>query len=372
MKKLAIHGGTPAIQAPLPAWPPQVAAIAESVNAALDDGSWGQYHGRPLDQLIERMAGRHGVAHVWPCASGTAAVELALRGCGVRAGQEIVMAGYDFPGNFRSVEAVGARPVLVDVEPAGWTINVSQIRNALSDETGAVLVSHLHGAMLDMSEIDTICREASIPLVEDACQVPGALAGGSPSGTWGSAGVFSFGGSKLLTAGRGGAVITNHADIYQRMKIAAGRGNDAWPLSTLQAAALLPQWELLDDWNACRLTNARRIAESLRGSRIFKTLNLESDADTQPAFYKFPLLLNSSLDREAVIHALQAEGVPADGGFRGFVRRAPRRCRAAGSLEHSLTAAEQLIVMHHPLLLGDEVLIDQVIEGLAKVDQVDS
>ena len=284
------------------------------------------------------------------------------------------MAGYDFPGNFRAIESIGAIPVLVDVEPNGWMIDFDQIDAALSEETGAVLVSHLHGGLLDMQSIKGFCSRAKIPLVEDACQVPGAIVSGQPAGTFGDAGVFSFGGSKLLTAGRGGAVITDSEDIFQRIKIAAGRGNDAWPLSTLQAAALLPQWDLLDAWNARRLTNAERIRESLHSSQIFGTLTLQWDSQNCPAFYKFPLLLDNQQERDPVIVALQAEGLPADGGFRGFVRRAPRRCRAIGPLDYSRQAAEQLIVLHHPLLLGDDPLIEQVIEALHKVEawQTDS
>ncbi len=368
MKQLAIHGGVPAVQSPLPAWPPQVAAIAESVEAALNDGSWGQYHGHPLDELMERMARRHEVRHVWPCASGTVGVELALRGCGVRPGQEVVMAGYDFPGNFRAVEAIGARPVLVDVQSHGWTMDVNQLAAAPPATTGAVLVSHLHGALLDMSTIVGQCRTANMPVVEDACQVPGATISGRAAGTWGDVGVFSFGGSKLLTAGRGGAVITDRQDLYQRIKIAAEHGNDAYPLSTLQAAALLPQWDLLDEWNTQRLQRARRICESLNGSSLFRTIDPSWDDRNRPAFYKFPLMLRAGAERETIIQALRGEGVPADAGFRGFVRRAPRRCRAAGSLAGSQQAAEQLVLLHHPLLLGGAELIDQVIEGLAKVE----
>jgi dTDP-4-amino-4,6-dideoxygalactose transaminase len=250
----------------------------------------------------------------------------------------------------------------------GWTINARRIPEAFSADTGAVLVSHLHGALLDMNWIAEICREANIPLVEDACQVPGATVCGKPAGTHGDAGVFSFGGSKLLTAGRGGAVVTDRDDVNQRMAIAADRGNDAFPLSALQAAALLPQLDMLNEFNARRLQNARRLRQSLQSSRLFQVLDEEWNEVNRPSFYKFPLLVRDGHERTAILAALQGEGIPADIGFLGFARRAPRRCQAIGDLCNSVRAARQLILLHHPLLLGDDRLIDQVLKGFAKIE----
>ena len=83
--------------------------------------------------------------------------------------------------------------------------------------------------------IMAIAKENNVCVVEDACQVPGATVQGRRAGTWGDAGVLSFGGSKLLTAGRGGAMITNDARVLQRAKIFVERGNDAFPLASLLA-----------------------------------------------------------------------------------------------------------------------------------------
>src|SRR5207244_5610224 len=82
---------------------------------------------------------------------------------------------------------------------------------------------------------------SGLAILEDACQVPGATVAGKPAGSWGDCGVISFGGSKLLTAGRGGAIVTNREDVLQRIKVYCERGNDAFPLSELQAAVLVPQ-----------------------------------------------------------------------------------------------------------------------------------
>ena len=367
--KLAIHGGTPAVQSVPPPWPPQSPAIVEFVHKALQDGSWGEYHGWPVQSLIDRLQNQLRVTHVWPCSSGTIAVELALRGCDVRPGDEVILAGYDFPGNFRAIESVGAVPVLVDVIANGWTLDAQSLSSAISDKTTALVASHLHGELCDMPAIMNTCLAAKIQVIEDACQVPGAIVAGQAAGTHGDAGVFSFGGSKLLTSGRGGAVITNSEDILQRIRIAADRGNNAWPLSSLQAAALLPQLETLEDDNATRLKNAQRIRDAVARATNIKTTGVAWTENNAPAFYKFPLLVATNVDRDLVIAALQAEGIPADVGFRGFLRRAPRRCRAVGPLEHSRVAADRTILIHHPLLSGSSDLIDQVCDGIKKIDQ---
>src|SRR5439155_13714733 len=153
------------------------------------------------------------VPHALACGSGTFAVELALRALKVQPGDEVALAAYDYPGNFLTLHALGARPVLVDVSPGNAVLDVTQLAAALTPEVRAVIVSHLHGGLAPMRAITELVRSRGVAVVEDACQCPGAVVEGRPTGAWGDAGVLSFGGSKLLTAGRGGAILTPHAGI---------------------------------------------------------------------------------------------------------------------------------------------------------------
>jgi dTDP-4-amino-4,6-dideoxygalactose transaminase len=307
---------------------------------------------------------------VLPCCSGTFAVELALRAVGVKAGDEVVLAAYDFPGNFRAIEAIDARPVLVDLEPASWRPDPEQIATALSGETKAVVASHLHGCLAEMPKLCQMARQAGIAVVEDACQSPGALLQGRRAGAWGDVGVLSFGGSKLLTAGRGGAILTNDARAFQRAKVFNQRGNDAFPLSELQAAVLMPQLEQLDERNRTRLENATRLLSLLQGQELIEPVGVDSTVGS-PSFYKIGLLLNSKLcdghSRAEVIAALRAEGLDVGEGFRGFHRRGCSRCRQVGTLSAARQAAEATILLHHPVLLESPEMIDRVAEALKKV-----
>ena len=218
-KRLALDGGPPAFPEGPPSWPPPSPAVELSVQAALRDGSWGKYDARWTKSLIQEIADWLKMDHVMLCASGTIGIELALRGIGLQLGQEVILAGYDFPGNFRTIESMGATPVLVDLAPDRWILDVDQLESAISDKTGAVIVSHMHGQMVDMSKVQQICRARSVAIVEDACQTPGAVGTAGLAGTAGDVGVFSFGGSKLLTSGRGGAVVTNRSEIAQRIRV---------------------------------------------------------------------------------------------------------------------------------------------------------
>lgn len=358
-----------AVSAVAPAWPPADPDVLTALERAYADGSWGRYHGPNSLKLSETLAEMFGVEHVALCCSGTFAVELALRGMKVGPGDEVILAGYDFPGNFRAIEAVGALPVLVDVDPENWNLGAASLPAACSKKTRAVLVSHLHGGLAPMREIVALAAERGLAVVEDACQAPGAIVSGRPAGSWGDVGVLSFGGSKLLTAGRGGAILTRHADVRQRAKIFCEQGNHAFPLSELQAAVLLPQLAKLQARNLRRLAAVERLWHGLAGIAGLRPL-VNRVEPAQPAFYKVgmqycPEELGGQ-PRDAFIAAAQTAGLALDAGFRGFALRSPRRCRIAGELLESRRAAVSSLLLHHPLLLQPDELIDRAAMAIAQ------
>jgi dTDP-4-amino-4,6-dideoxygalactose transaminase len=312
--------------------------------------------------------------HAWLCSSGTIAVELALRGLKVGPGDEVLLAAYDFPGNFRAIESVGARPALVDLAAGTWTLDVEQVAAAISPQTKAVIVSHLHGSLADMHRLCELADECGLKTIEDACQVPGAFVGGRPAGSWGDCGVFSFGGSKLLTAGRGGAIVTSRDDVLQRINIYCQRGNDAFPLSELQAAVLVPQIPQLTMANKRRRTAVETLLEDCRDLPGLVPIRLANDSQNQSVFYKLPWLLSGNDDacdslafeqvRRRFIALLQAEGVALDEGFRGFARRAGHRCRTVSALPHARRAASSTVILHHPVLLESDEILRRVAQAI--------
>jgi len=260
--------------------------------------------------------------------------------------------------------------VLVDVDAGNLNFDPATIPAAHGPAVKALIASHLHGGMVPMRELMERARSLGLAVVEDACQCPGAIVEGRMAGTWGDVGVLSFGGSKLLTSGRGGAVLTGRADVRQRIKLFCERGNHALPLSELQAAVLLPQLTKLTERNLIRRQSAEYLLESTRSIAGLRELKNRTP-DSQPGYYKLAWQYMADelrgRTREEFIAAVQAEGVAIGPGFRDFSRRSSRRCRHVGELTNARRAGETMVVLHHPVLLSAPSVLEQVATALRKV-----
>ncbi len=368
----AILGGRPVRPQGPPDWPIADEDIWQALQAAYRDGSWGKYQGGNVERLENRLAKYHGVEFVATCGSGTFAVELALRALKISPGDEVILAAYDYGGNFLNVHAVGATPVLVDVDPSNWNLAPEGLESALSPKTRAVIVSHLHGGIVPMREVMEIAGANSLRVIEDAAQMPGATIQGRKAGTWGDVGILSFGGSKLLTAGRGGAFLTRHADVFQRARLWLHRGNHVCPLSELQAAVLLPQVDKLDHRNRQRTANVRLLSDHLQALGIPLRRFVNRCSDCEPGYYKLGFQYDSAgfkgLSRERFVAAMRAEGIALDEGFHALhVGRSPSRFRQIGDVSEAGKAHESTVILHHPILLGAESDFDEVVRAVSKI-----
>ncbi|MFO0824054.1 MAG: aminotransferase class V-fold PLP-dependent enzyme [Gemmataceae bacterium] len=382
----ALLGGVPVRPEGPPAWPFPDADVQAALAAAVASGAWGQYHGEHVCALEVELAAFHGVPHAITCASGTLAVEAALRALRVSSGDEVVMAAYDYESNFLTVHALGAKPVLIDVHPESWQLDPSQLEAAFTPQTRAVICSHLHGGLVPMREVMEIARKHNVGVVEDAAQAPGAIVEGKPAGTWGDVGTLSFGGSKLLTAGRGGALLFNDPQLHQRAKVFLHRGLQQWaPLSELQAASLRPQLRKLGEMNARRAANVAHFLSDCQvnhhpppaavaaggGASFLRPLASLGPTTSSPAFYKLGFQhdpVSFGLPRELFVKAMRAEGIAFDAGFKALhVGRSPSRFRAVGSLPNATAAHERCVMLHHPVLALSRADVQQVADAIAKV-----
>ena len=346
-------------------WPPRNQTIAKALSFVYQNGDWGRYHGEQTDLLESKLTDYFSRTHVHLVCSGTLAIELALRGLGVRPGDEVVLAAYDFPGNFRCIEAIGARPVLADIVGASWSLSAESFEAALSPDTKAVIASSLHGGLADIEAICSIAARHGVKVVEDVCQVPGALVNHRRVGTFGDVAVLSFGGSKLLSAGRGGALLTNDESVWQRINVFKDRGNDTFPLSQLQAAVLNPQIDSLDDDNALRTLNARHLIELT--SVIDGVDGLVFNSNQQPVFYKVAWRVPSGQQRAKLLKLAQQYELPLFEGFRGFAKRSERRCGKPVPLNQSEYAAEATVLLHHPMLLAEKPVFEECCEQIVQL-----
>jgi perosamine synthetase len=368
----ALLGGIPVRPEGPPRWPFPDPEVQSALAAAVASGDWGQYHGEQVSELERELAEYHGVPHVLTCASGTLAVEAALRALRVGPGDEVVLAAYEYEANFLTVHALGAQPVLIDVHPETWQLDPAHLAAAIGPRTRAVICSHLHGGTVEMPAVVELCRSRGVGVVEDAAQATGAWVGGRPAGTWGDAGTLSFGGSKLLSAGRGGAVLFTDPALYQRAKVWLRRGPQQWaPLSELQAAVLRPQLRKLPEATARRAENVAALLRALADIPGLTALCVSAVlAGDRPAFYKLGFRYDPGefgLTRDRFVDALRAEGVAFDAGFKGLhVGRSPTRFRAVGELTQATAAHHRCLVLHHPVLSGTASEVNEVANAVAK------
>ncbi len=312
-------------------------------------------------------------------------MEIALRAAGIGSGDEVILAAFDYPGNFRSIELVGAQPVLVDVAPGRVTLDPAGFEAAASDRVRAVIVSHLFGQAAPMDEIGAACGARGWVLIEDACQVPGMQIGGRPAGSFGDLATVSFGGSKLLTAGSGGALLTRDERIAARLGPWIDRPSDAFPLSPLQASVLLPQIERLAEMNRRRAETVRFLLQGW-GEHLPRWQPLHEGSENQPlnqpgpshgerefprhgipAHYKLAWLADSAEDRKRVVNEANSLHLPVGPGFRSTGRVSPRRCRKPLPLPQSTLLGDQLCLLDQTALLVQPDRHNALLEWLARL-----
>ncbi|WP_299465626.1 aminotransferase class I/II-fold pyridoxal phosphate-dependent enzyme [uncultured Gimesia sp.] len=374
-EKPAILGGTPCFPAGPPEWPFPDQAVNQVLQETQQTGSWGKYQGPYSEQLQQELAALHQKEEVIPCSSGTVAVELALRGLGIGKGDEVILAAYDFEGNFKNILTVGATPMLVDVDSRNCNLDISLLEQAITKSTRCILVSHLHGGLVPMQTVCDLSKKRGIPVIEDACQIPGALIEGRFAGSGGDIGILSFGGSKLLTAGRGGALLTSSPQIAQRVRLYSYRGNEAYPLTELQAGLLIPQLKSLQKHNQTRRENVNHLLLQLgKNSGLTGLVNAEHmNTDSScPGYYKLGFLYHPELfagvSRELFCQSMQAEGIALYPGFRALhAIHSRRRFKQAGELPIATACDHSLVVLHHPILLKDQKNMDMIARAVVRI-----
>ncbi|MCA9012434.1 MAG: DegT/DnrJ/EryC1/StrS family aminotransferase [Planctomycetaceae bacterium] len=365
----ALLGGQPVRPRP-PVWPPVDDWVVASFQELVSSGAWGRYHGPYAEQVRTLLRDMHSGAHIALTCSGSMANELALRALHLPAGSEVVLAGYDYKPNFTTIVHLGLRPVLVDIDPASAQMQVDLALDAINAQTGAILVSHLQGGLVDLPRLVPAAAERGIPIIEDCCQQLGGQLAGRPTGTWGDISTLSFGGSKQITAGRGGALITARDDLAQRLTLEMQRGNDIYPLSELQCALIVPQLQQL----AQRREQRQLIVEQM-GSELASHCGLTPfaipDRGATPDYYKLGCWYRPQqwygLSADRFCEFMQAEGIPFAPGFQALHRiHARRRFRVHGELPNSEQAEHQVVALHHPFL-SEPNAVKELLEALEKI-----
>jgi dTDP-4-amino-4,6-dideoxygalactose transaminase len=225
--------------------------------------------GPEIDALETELSRMLGVAHAISVSSGTDALLLALMALDIRPGDEVVTTAFSFFATAGAIVRVGARPVLVDIDPATFNIDPEKLAAAVTARTKAILPVHLFGLSADLDLIMDVAHHAGVPVIEDAAQAIGATYKSRPVGGVGAFGCFSFFPSKNLGAfGDAGLLTTNDAALAARAKLLRTHGMQPkyyhhlvggnFRMDALQAAVLRVKAPHLSAWTSGRRANAAR------------------------------------------------------------------------------------------------------------------
>jgi len=164
------------------------------------------------------------VKHVISVNSGTAALHASLLAIGINSGDEVLLPSFTFVATANSVIAAGAKPVFVDINKKDYTIDIPDLKKRITKKSKAMIPVHLYGHPADLDELAEISKQNSFDIIEDACQSLGSTYKNKQTGTFGKLGCFSFYASKVLTAGEGGAIVTNDDKIADTLKMIRNHG----------------------------------------------------------------------------------------------------------------------------------------------------
>jgi dTDP-4-amino-4,6-dideoxygalactose transaminase len=226
---LASQGGRPVRDRYLPLAVPSIGAREKQLVLESLDSGWITT-GKKSIELAERIARMSGVRHGVAVNSATGALHLALVALGVKPGDEVITSTYTFVACVNVIEHVGARPVLVDVEPGTLCMDPTALEAAMTPRTRAILPVDYAGHPCDYDRITPIAVRAGVPVVEDAAHALGAAWKGKPVGSLATVTAFSFYATKNLTTGEGGAAVTDDDALAERLGLLSlhGMNRDAW------------------------------------------------------------------------------------------------------------------------------------------------
>ena len=367
-------------------WPHYEQDEIDAVAEVLRSGKVNYWTGTQGREFEREFAESTGIKHAVFVANGTLALELALRALDLPPGSEVITTPHTFIATASAIVAVGLRPVFADIDPDSGNITPETIAAAITPRTSAVIVVHLGGWPARMPEIQDLCRNHGLRLIEDCAQAHVAMIDDRHVGTFSDIAAWSFCQDKIITTGgEGGMVGTDDEALWRRMWSYKDHGKSweavyerehppgfrwlhddfgsNWRGTEMQAAIGRIQYRKLPKWHKRRTENALYLADQLRGIAGL-TVPLPEEP-YQHAFYRLYARLDlgtlaEGWTRDRLIGRMASEGTPMFTGSCAEIYRenafvtsgtAPRQ-----SLPHAAARGEQaLAFLVHPGLSCDDL-----------------
>ena len=335
MSKLAIHGGTPIRKKPFPKWPRSTPELMDSVLGAVENENWG-VGSEVISRFEENFAHFQDSKYCISTSSGTTALWVALKAANVKSGDEVIIPPYTFIATASAVLMANAVPVFVDIDPDTFNIDSSKIEDAITSKTKVIMPVHISGNPSDMENIIELAEKYDIKVIEDAAQAHGAEWNNTKVGSLGLGGIFSFQTSKNMSAGEGGAIVSNNKDFIDKCFSYhnCGRTSDGqfydhqllggnFRLNAIAASMLIPQIKSISNDMILRDKN-RAILDSELSQIEGITINNSYPLTTRQSNHLYLLRYNQELfngvSREKFFSAMQAEGVYTYAGYKPIYR----------------------------------------------------
>lgn len=287
------------------------------VNECLDS-TWISSRGEFIGRFESAFGAYTGVRHATTASNGTVAVHLALAALGIGPGDEVIVPTLTYVASVNAIAYCGATPVFVDCRRDTWQIDADQVRAAITPRTRAIMAVHLYGLPADLGALAQLAQEHDLFLVEDCAEAFGAEYDGVHVGNVGHIGAFSFFGSKTVTTGEGGMVVSNDDDLIARARHLKNQGQDAnrrywhddigfnYRMTNIAAAIGLAQMERADE------LMRRKYAVAEQYNRAFAHLPVETHQSHDPAarhaYWMYSVLVDASA-RDDVMQQMAAEGI---------------------------------------------------------------
>jgi dTDP-4-amino-4,6-dideoxygalactose transaminase len=318
--------------------------------------------GREVAAFEEEFAAYCGVKHAIGVNSGTSALHLSLLAAGMGSGDEVITTPFTFVATVASIEYVGARPVLADIDPASFNIDPARIEAAITPHTKAIMSVHLYGQPADMDSITEIAERHGLIVIEDAAQAHGATYKGRRAGSMGHLGCFSFYPGKNLGAyGEGGMVVTDDPDYARTIRMLRDWGAERkyqhvlkgynYRLEGIQGAILRVKLRHLEQWTEARRAHARRYNELLESSDV------QIPEEMLYARHVYHVYAVRSSQRAALQRALSAQGIQTNIHYPIPVHLLPAHAdlgHRRGDFPHAEAAADQVLSLPMFAELTDE------------------